>query len=390
MSCFHEAKAKAGIPLDTPLGACTAGTPTHTPARHALTHLPMYPSWPAASLGACMSGFMESGPQGELKAALAALDPHLVAPGPERMYIDNDSPGSVFTAAGKAGGLVIIAGTGTMGQLILPRGQQGGGLHIVSCGGHGHMYGDEGSAYWIAAAAIRRIHYADDGYSASATAPLPDVTRARAAMHRYFNMADNEGMLEVMYKVFAKDRVAGFTRHLAALARGGADGQKEDGSSDSDAFCASLFSEAGALLGHKVRALAPHALSPGAQDVVVHGLTIVAVGSVWKSWDLLKESFLSAATAPFTFLPSDVRPSPSPPSSSAPAPAPAPGATRRLARTDVTSLPAEARGRLASFRIVQLKVSSAVGAAWRGAQLGLGRELPLDSEANCSTLFVHA
>ena len=79
-----------------------------------------------------MSGFLEAGPQRALEALLRERHPWLAA----RYYIDNDSPGSIFTAAGGAGGCVIIAGTGSMGQLMEPGGR------VVNCGGHGHMFGD--------------------------------------------------------------------------------------------------------------------------------------------------------------------------------------------------------------------------------------------------------
>lgn len=85
-----------------------------------------------ASLGMCASGFLERGPQEALEASLRAAHPWLAA----HYYIANDSEGSVFTAAGAAGGCVIIAGTGSMGQLITSDGRS------VNCGGHGHAYGD--------------------------------------------------------------------------------------------------------------------------------------------------------------------------------------------------------------------------------------------------------
>ena len=99
-----------------------------------------------------MSGFLQPRIQQELRDAFAAADPLLA----RRYYIDNDSPGarlhacgkrawigfvlkrgflalpaspihlpagSVFTASGPRGGLVIICGTGSMAQLITPEGK---------------------------------------------------------------------------------------------------------------------------------------------------------------------------------------------------------------------------------------------------------------------------
>ena len=104
LELFHAAKEEAGIPLSTPL----------------------------TSMGLCMSGFLQPRVQEELRSALQAKDPHLCA----RYTIDNDSPGSVYTASGPRGGLVIICGTGSMAQLITPEGR------AVNCGGWGHMFGD--------------------------------------------------------------------------------------------------------------------------------------------------------------------------------------------------------------------------------------------------------
>jgi hypothetical protein len=85
-----------------------------------------------AAFGACMSGFLEAGPQAALEAMMREEHPWLAS----SYYIDNDSPGSIYTAAGGAGGCVLIAGTGSMGQLMTSSGA------TVNCGGNGHMYGD--------------------------------------------------------------------------------------------------------------------------------------------------------------------------------------------------------------------------------------------------------
>jgi N-acetylglucosamine kinase-like BadF-type ATPase len=85
-----------------------------------------------AALGMCGSGFLEPAPQRALEALLRAEHPWLSS----AYYIDNDSPGSIYTAAGAAGGCVIIAGTGSMAQLM------GADGSVVNCGGNGHMYGD--------------------------------------------------------------------------------------------------------------------------------------------------------------------------------------------------------------------------------------------------------
>lgn len=63
-------------------------------------------------------------------------DPHLAA----HYYVNNDSPGSIFTASGDKGGVVIISGTGSMSEVIDAEGRS------FTCGGWGHMFGDGASS----------------------------------------------------------------------------------------------------------------------------------------------------------------------------------------------------------------------------------------------------
>jgi len=96
------------------------------------------------------------------------------------------------------------------------------------------------------------------------------------------------------------------------------------------------------------RTLAPRLLPAeerSSRDVT--DLAIVCVGSVWKSWPLLAESFTQAATAMN------------------------PGTGHRVT----------------SFRLLRLTTSSGVGAAWKAASLA-GVSLPIDFAANTEVLAV--
>ena len=86
------------------------------------------------------------------------------------------------------------------------------------------------------------------------------------------------GLLTHCYDSFSKAQFAALTRRLAEAAVSG------------DGLCAWLFEEAGRMLGRHIRALAP-AISPEL-TTAPGGLSIVCVGSVWKSWELLKRGFL--------------------------------------------------------------------------------------------------
>ena len=87
------------------------------------------------------------------------------------------------------------------------------------------------------------------------------------------------GLLTHCYDSFSKANFASLTRRIAEAAVSG------------DVLCCWLFEEAGRMLGRHIRALAP-AISPELTSAP-GGLSIVCVGSVWKSWDLLKRGFLA-------------------------------------------------------------------------------------------------
>lgn len=151
---FHQAKDAAHIARDAPLESIVRAPFMHFGAMSAfrplqgafLAHTACLVYMLADALsselsstlsmtpmqGACMSGFLQPRQQEALTAALRERDASLA----RSYYIDNDSPGSVYTAAGPAGGCVIISGTGTMSQLIDSNGK------AFNCGGWGHMFGD--------------------------------------------------------------------------------------------------------------------------------------------------------------------------------------------------------------------------------------------------------
>jgi N-acetylglucosamine kinase len=80
-----------------------------------------------------MSGFEQLEPRGQLLAFFRS-QAHPVA---LHYRVMNDSEGSIFTAS-PTGGLVIIAGTGSIAQRITPEGAS------ARCGGMGHMFSDGG------------------------------------------------------------------------------------------------------------------------------------------------------------------------------------------------------------------------------------------------------
>merc|ERR1711872_1216088 len=140
--------------------------------------------------------------------------------------------------------------------------------------GGGHYLGDEGSAWWIAQKACK-VYF--DHVDNMEPAPA-DVTTLQQLIFAHFNITDRFGLLSHCYDNFSKADFAAITKNIAGAAAEG------------DALCGWLFREAGLQLGKHILALSNHIgkeLREGEG-----GLNIVCVGSVWKSWDLLKEGFL--------------------------------------------------------------------------------------------------
>lgn len=316
------------------------------------------------AIGAGLAGFLSKKQQIAFVDHMTEKYPNLT----KHYYIDNDAPANVFTAAGGLGGAVLVAGTGSVGQLIHPDGS------MVVCGGHGHMCGDEGSAYSIASNAINLILKARDNYQeypdgffyettkenydkaileGTPMCRLPDASRAREAMMKYFDIEDILDIIRIMHgERFSKAYIAGLTKPLVALAEFG------------DPFCRWLFSFAGRQLGSLLRSLAANVEKKVQGNVL--DLNVVCVGSVWKSWHLFETAFVTAATQPFPIVLCD-------PS------------------IDVTSDIASSlqchRGQLRSFQLLRLTESSALGAAWKASKDHCSEPFPLRITSNTSAMY---
>lgn len=277
----HEAKRNAAIPLDTPL----------------------------ASLGLTLSGCEQASTDAELGARVRAIDPHCC----DAIYVASDTVGSLATASPDAG-MVLISGTGTNGLLKSLDGETRG------CGGWGHMIGDEGGAYWIAKKAVKAVFDDMDGLH-----PAPHRTDAVwGAVKEHFNIKTRADILPHAYTHFVKAQFAALTQRIAELA------------SQNDAMSQHLLASAGCELGHHVAALCNKGLKVSAP------LRVVCVGSVFRSWDYLKDGLLSVLA-------------------------------RRKVKTEL--------------QFVRLLVPSAMGAAWLAAKC-VNYALPRDDEAMCQ-IFHH-
>lgn len=182
--------------------------------------------------------------------------------------IYDDTYGSVFTCSN--GGIVLIAGTGSNCQLINDDFTGG------RCGGWGHFIGDEGSAFWISHRALKIVFDHEDNLVECEH----DISKIYEEMKLYFGVEDRGQMLDVFYAAkFDKSNYAGFCKSLASLAKQG------------DHLSLSCFAEAGRVLAHHIiaiqRSMTPEMISQKGGPVVI------CVGSVWKSWGFMKESFVT-------------------------------------------------------------------------------------------------
>jgi len=185
----------------------------------------------------------------------------------ESYVVCSDTMGSVFTACPK-GGLVLIAGTGSNALLSNPDGK------TYSCGGWGNVLADEGSAWWISHKSVKICFDDMDGLNIS---PYP-IDTVWELIKSHFSVDTRADLLDHCYAKFQKSMFAGLCLRLAESANQG------------DELSLYLFREAGRQLAKATLALLPK-VCPSL--VKTGDLNIVCVGSVWKSWNLLKEGFLN-------------------------------------------------------------------------------------------------
>ncbi|GIQ86593.1 hypothetical protein KIPB_008473, partial [Kipferlia bialata] len=288
------------------------------------------------TVGFSLSGMDNKSEQTTFIEGFSALTPTLA----DNIRVFNDTVGSAFTASPE-GGAILIAGTGSIGRVMcrVPSTEtegEGEGETLLDrrVGGWGHMLGDEGSAYSIASNTIREAFNQADGLVPGRDSlgeivrgegermrereALPDADYALSCIYTHFGIKERRDILGPIYRTFDKATVAG----LASLVA--------EGAKKRDPFCVRQMSIAGRDLGRIAATLLPHIPTPPGQE---GGWprpvkTIVAVGSVWKSYQLFRGIF--DAQIPCT----------------------------------------------SEYRLVRLSVPAACGAAWYAHLLCCGTELP--------------
>jgi len=142
---------------------------------------------------------------GEIEARRTAVVSDVVRAA--RLTIGHDAPAAWMGAFAGAPGVAVIAGTGSVAF-----GRNGAGEE-VRVGGWGYLFGDRGSAFWLAAEAIRRALDAEDR---GRVTPLGAAARVRFGVERL-----TEIPAAYYQRRLSRDALAVFARDVTALAHTG-------------------------------------------------------------------------------------------------------------------------------------------------------------------------
>ncbi|CAO1427279.1 unnamed protein product [Diamesa serratosioi] len=213
------------------------------------------------SIGLSLSGCEQDATNISLEKELRSQYPNLS----ENYVVCSDTVGSILTVSA-LGGLVVIAGTGSNVFLRNPNGE------TFQCGGWGHAIGDEGGAWWISYQAVKTVFDHEDNFE---KCPY-DTTVAWNLIKSHFNVTNRKDMLEYCYASFQKSFYARLCQKMSKAAEQG------------DELCQKIFIDAGRQLAKAISALLPR-VDP---ELTKSGyLSIICVGSVWLSWELLRPGF---------------------------------------------------------------------------------------------------
>lgn len=197
------------------------------------------------SLGLCLSGCVTENECNQLAQNLLNSCPD----GASYCIAANDTIGSVLTS-NHNDGIVLISGTGSNSVLFNSQGL------VSTCGGWGHLFGDEGSAYWIAWRAYKTLLDDNDNYQIS----VYDTKRLRQVICDHFKL-DSEQLIGCFYQEIDKKKFASLSKELYKSTK-----------AQNDSAINDIFKQAGSHLARKILALLPKADKvrfPGCKSAVV-------------------------------------------------------------------------------------------------------------------------
>lgn len=175
-------------------------------------------------------------------------------------------------------GILLLAGTGSGACARLPSGE------TRRTGGHGWQFGDEGSGYWLARAALSAVAQASDGRG--------PPTALTAALARAAGVTDESALLQ-----WARNAPRRAVADLARVA--------QEVALRGDDVARLLVDQAAETLAAHVRALVPHFESTGPIAVALAGGVLKPESAVRSAVAAL----LAAEDPPLSVLPISVEPS---------------------------------------------------------------------------------
>ncbi len=131
----------------------------------------------------------------------------------EHLIVDHDTPGALAGALAGENGVIVLAGTGSVAYGEMQISPQT--LRQARVGGHGYMFGDEGSGFWLGKESLRRAIHLEDR-------ELPEGKTLCTALLTHFKRDSLNAIAEDFYAgIISRDQIASFTTRLDRLARQG-------------------------------------------------------------------------------------------------------------------------------------------------------------------------
>jgi N-acetylglucosamine kinase-like BadF-type ATPase len=162
----------------------------------------------------------------------------------------NDVVAAWASGALAAPGIAAISGTGSNTFGVNENGE------AWRCGGWGHVIGDEGSGYLIALSAIRAAAAWRDGRG--------EWSSVIPRLQDFYQLADVEDIMPVVYRPFDKARIAAFAEQVARAAHEG------------DELAQGIFRQAAADLARQIEVIYTELRFAGPAEVTLIGSTFHA------------------------------------------------------------------------------------------------------------------
>lgn len=175
----------------------------------------------------------------------------------DRALVVNDAHVALVAGAPEGTGIVLVAGTGSIAYGVDPEGR------TARSGGWGYLLGDEGSAFWIGHAAVRKGIRSADGRGPQ--------TLLFERICREVGVEATSGLVEWFYdQELSRTRVA----RLAGLVQQAAD--------EGDEAARSLLDQAAQHLARAARAVAKQLAFPTSYPLVLSGGAFKACPSLYQ------------------------------------------------------------------------------------------------------------